>query len=145
MPKKIVILKRRQLLLCTVLVLLAAAILLILTLSGKGNSDERLSLLDARYTPGVYYGDVKLNEYTLQLELAVDRDCIKSVRITNLSEEVLSMYPLIEPSLQAVCEQLIGGVTIDAVTIAEDSKYTQMLLIESIDGLLQKAFLPTED
>ena len=53
------------------------------------------------------------------------------------------MYPLIEPSLQAVSEQLIGGVAIDAVTISEDSKFTQMMLIEAIGSMLEKATLPT--
>ena len=145
MSKKIVILKRRQLLLCAVLLIIAVVIILAVSI-GKGNhSDDNISLEDARYIPGLYNSDIRLSEYTLHLELAVDRDCIKSVNITNLDEEILSMYPLIEPSLHAVSEQLIGGVAIDAVTISEDSKYTQMMLIEAIGSMLEKATLPTEE
>ena len=145
MPKKIVILKRRQLLLSALLVLVAIVTVLIISLSRKASSDDGIRLEDARYVPGLYNSDVNLSEYTLHLELAVDRDCIKSVNITNLNEEILSMYPLIEPSLLAVAEQLTNGVAIDAVTISEDSKYTQMLLIEAIGSMLEKATLPTEE
>ena len=146
MSKKIVIVKRRQLLLYGIL-LIAAVILILAVTIGRNNAAENsnLSLEDARYTPGIYNSEIQLSEYTLNLELAVDRDCIKSVNITNLDEEILSMYPLIEPSLQAVSEQLIGGVAIDAVTISEDSKFTQMMLIEAIGSMLEKATLPTEE
>jgi len=145
MSKKIVILKRRQLLLCAILLVIAAVIVLAVSIGKKNRTDDNISLEDARYTPGLYRSDIRLSEYTLNLELAVDRDCIKSVNITNLDEEILSMYPLIEPSLQAVSEQLIGGVAIDAVTISEDSKFTQMMLIEAIGSMLEKATLPTEE
>ena len=145
MPKKIVILKRRQLLLSAILIVIAIAIILIISLGKKSDSDENITLEDARYIPGLYNSDISLSDYTLHLEVAVDRDCIKSVNITNLDEEILSMYPLIEPSLQAVSEQLIGGVAIDAVTISEDSKFTQMMLIEAIGSMLEKATLPTEE
>lgn len=145
MSKKIVILKRRQLLLCAILLIIAVVIVLAVSIGRKSNSGDNITLEDARYTPGLYHSDIQLSEYTLNLELAVDRDCIKSVNITNLDEEILSMYPLIEPSLQAVSEQLIGGVAIDAVTISEDSKFTQMMLIEAIGSMLEKATLPIEE
>lgn len=145
MSKKIVILKRRQLLLCAILLIIAVVIVLAVSIGKGKHSDDNISLEDARYIPGLYNSDIRLSEYTLHLELAVDRDCIKSVNITNLDEEILSMYPLIEPSLQAVSEQLIGGIAIDAVTISEDSKFTQMMLIEAIGSMLEKATLPTEE
>lgn len=145
MSKKIVILKRRQLLLSAILIVIAIAAVLIISLGKKSGPDDNISLEDARYIPGLYNSDIRLSDYTLHLEVAVDRDCIKSVNITNLDEEILSMYPLIEPSLQAVSEQLIGGVAIDAVTISEDSKFTQMMLIEAIGSMLEKATLPTEE
>lgn len=145
MSKKIVIFKRRQLLLCAILLIVAVIIILAVSIGRKDAGDDSLSLEDARYVPGLYNSDIRLSEYTLHLELAVDHDCIKSVNITNLDEEILSMYPLIEPSLQAVSEQLIGGVAIDAVTISEDSKFTQMMLIEAIGSMLEKATLPTEE
>jgi len=145
MPKKIVVLKRRQLLLSAILVIIAIVTVLIISFSTRSNSDDGIHLEDARFIPGLYNSDIRLSEYTLHLELAVDRNCIKSVNITNLNEEILSMYPLIEPSLQAVSKQLLDGVAIDAVTINEDSKFTQMMLIEAIGSMLEKATLPTID
>ncbi len=143
MPKKIVILKRRQLLLSAILVVIAIVTVLIISFNTGNHSDDNIHLEDARFIPGLYNSDIRLSEYTLHLELAVDRNCIKSVNITNLNEEILSMYPLIEPSLQAVSKQLLDGVAIDAVTISEESKFTQMMLIEAIGSMLEKATLPT--
>ena len=145
MSKKIVILKRRQLLLSAILIVIAIAIVLIIGLGKKNTPSDNVTLEDARYQPGLYNSDIRLSDYILHLELAVDRDCVKSVTITNLDEEILSMYPLIEPSLQAVSEQLTGGVELDAVTVSEDSKYTQMMLIEAIGSMLEKATLPTAE
>lgn len=145
MSKKIVIVKRRQLLLYAILFIVVVVLILAITIGRNKHTNDNISLEDARYTPGIYNSEIRLSEYTLNLELAVDHDCIKSVNITNLDEEILSMYPLIEPSLQAVSEQLIGGVAIDAVTISEDSKFTQMMLIEAIGSMLEKATLPTEE
>ena len=81
MSKKIVIVKRRQLLLCAILLIIAAVIVLAVSIGKKNHSDDNISLEDARYVPGLYNSDIRLSEYTLNLELAVDRDCIKSVSI----------------------------------------------------------------
>jgi hypothetical protein len=143
MTKKIVILKRKKLLLGTAVAAagILLAVLLLLLLRSDNGSSGTFSLEDSRYLPGMYTSDIVLNDFILHLELAVDRDCIKAIRITNIDEAVSAMYPLVEPSLLSVSEQLISGIDIDSVTVSEDSKFTQMLLIEAIRSTLDKAVL----
>jgi uncharacterized protein with FMN-binding domain len=91
------------------------------------------------YNPGVYNSEIVLGDTTLNLEVVVDADQIKSVSFVNLEESVTTMYPLIQPSLEGIEEELIKGTDIDEITVSEKSKYTESLLIEGIKTALNKA------
>ena len=39
-------------------------------------------------------------------EVIVDKNTITSVRMVNLSEAVTTMYPLLEPTFDTICEQI---------------------------------------
>jgi hypothetical protein len=49
------------------------------------------------------------------------------------------MFPLVEPSLEAIATQLYNDVPLDQLELLEDKKYTQQLLIEAIKLALEKA------
>ena len=49
------------------------------------------------------------------------------------------MYPLVQPSLEKINLQLSQGIPIDEITLSEDSKFTETLLIEAIETTLSKA------
>ena len=44
-----------------------------------------------------------------------------------------------EPALDALAEQLTGGVALEDIKLSEESKYTQLLLMEVINQTLAKA------
>lgn len=98
--------------------------------SSKNNPD---------YKPGVYTSQMKLNNASLNLEIVVDADHIKSVRFVNLDDSVTTMYPLVEPSLETISEQLYNDVPVNEVVLSKDSKYTQTLLLDTITSTLKKA------
>lgn len=93
----------------------------------------------ATYRAGVYTSTVALGDSLLNLELVLDSNHINSVRLINLEESVATMYPLIEPSLDALAEQLVGGVEPADVRLDDNKKYTQSLLMEVINATLKKA------
>ncbi len=95
------------------------------------------------YAPGVYTSQVKLGESTLNLELVVDADQIKSVSLVNLDKSVTTMYPLVKPSLETIEKQLVAGTSLDDIPLSEKSKYTETLLIEGIRTALDKAVTNT--
>lgn len=63
----------------------------------------------ASYVPGIYNSELKLGENTLNLEVVVDEDQIKSVSFVNLDDSVTTMYPLVKPSLEGIEKELIAG------------------------------------
>lgn len=97
----------------------------------------------ASYIPGIYNSELKLGENTLNLEVVVDEDQIKSVSFVNLEDSVTTMYPLVKPSLESIEKELIAGTPIDDIPVQEKSKFTQSMLIDGIKAALEKA-VPTE-
>ena len=97
----------------------------------------------ASYIPGIYNSELKLGENTLNLEVVVDEDQIKSVSFVNLEDSVTTMYPLVKPSLESIEKELIAGTPIDDIPVQEKSKFTQSMLIDGIKAALDKA-VPTE-
>lgn len=97
------------------------------------------------YQPGVYNSQIELGDTTLNLEVIVDSDQVKSVSLVNLEESVTTMYPLVKPSLEAIERELIDGKSLDDIPLSEKSKYTESLLLEGIRTALNKARLKTAD
>lgn len=93
------------------------------------------------YQPGIYNSQIELGDTTLNLEVVVDSDQIKSVSLVNLEESVTTMYPLVKPSLETIEKELIAGKNLDDIPLSEKSKYTESLLLEGIRTALNKARL----
>ena len=69
----------------------------------------------------------------------VDENNITSVSLNNLSESVTAMYPLLEPSLDSINEQLDSISSVDELTLDSESRYTGLILQQAIKNALQKA------
>jgi hypothetical protein len=61
------------------------------------------------------------------------------VRLANISENVTTMYPLLEPALDSISEQLYAGQKIEQITYDSDNKYTSLVLLEAIKNSLERA------
>ena len=64
---------------------------------------------------------------------------INSIRISNLSETVTAMYPLLQPSLENLADQICKSQSLDHLTLSSDSPYTSQLLLNTIRDALKKA------
>ena len=62
-----------------------------------------------------------------------------SIRISNLSETVTAMYPLLQPSLENLADQICKSQSLDHLTLSSDSPYTSQLLLNTIRDALKKA------
>ena len=49
------------------------------------------------------------------------------------------MYPLLEPSLDSINEQLDSISSVDELTLDSESRYTGLILQQAIKNALQKA------
>lgn len=140
---KIVVIQMKELIYTAIFAGLGILLIVLLVIMFFPSRKEENKTSDATteniYTPGVYNSQIALGDSTLNLEIVVDADQIKSVSFVNLEESVTTMYPLIKPSLSAIEEELVKGTDINDIPLSEKSKYTETLLIEGIKTALNKA------
>jgi len=94
---------------------------------------------DALYIPGIYTTELVLGEQSIDVEVIVDKTSITSIRMINLDEAVTTMYPLLQPTFDSICEQVYELQTLEGVTYSTDSKYTSLVLLEAIGHSIDKA------
>ena len=99
-----------------------------------GNTDNI-----ALYIPGIYTTELVLGEQSIDVEVIVDKTTITSIRMINLDEAVSTMYPLLQPTFDSICEQVYELQTLEGVTYSTDSKYTSLVLLEAIGHSIDKA------
>lgn len=92
------------------------------------------------YIPGIYTTQLILNDQTIEIEVIVDQSTITSIRISNISEAVTTMYPLLQPTFDDICTQIYEQQSVENITYDSDSKYTSLVLLEAIKSSLSKAY-----
>lgn len=105
----------------------------------SGAADSAQTASEAIYIPGIYTTALVLGGQTVDVEVIVSADSITSVSLVNLSEAVTTMYPLLQPTFDSICEQLYETQSLDEVTYSADSKYTSLVLLEAIRSSVEKA------
>jgi hypothetical protein len=120
-------------------------IILLIVMFLNKKDDTTSTMTGTQYTPGVWTSTLVLNDTSLNLEIVLDENHINSIQIVNIDEATTTMFPLVKPSLDDIAEQLADGVDIDSITISDDSKYTQTLLLKAVKSTLEKATVSDEE
>ena len=94
---------------------------------------------EEKYMPGVYTSTVTRNNTALEVEVTVDETHINSIRFSNLDESVTTMFPLIQPTIEDIAEQVYDSQSLDNIQLSEDSPYTSQIIVNAIDEALKKA------
>lgn len=93
----------------------------------------------ARYHPGVYTSDLTIGDTTLSLEVAVTESEITSIHFSNLNETVTAMYPLLQPAIEDIADQIVNTQSLDDIEYSEETHYTSQAIINAVDEALKKA------
>ena len=120
-------------------------ILLLIIMFLNKKEDSAPTMATTQYTPGVWTSSIVLNDTSLNIEVVLDKDHINSVRIVNIDEATTTMYPLIAPALDDISKQIEDGVDLNAITLSEDHKYTQQLLLDAVKTTVAKATKDVEN
>ena len=136
---KIVVLHTKEVIYTGIFVVLAVVLAVLLFLMFGKNKNADPATADAIYHAGVYTSPITLNDNTFDVEVKVDENHINSISLVNLSETTTAMYPLVEPALDALSDQIYTSQSTENITYSEENKYTSMLLLEAIDNALEKA------
>lgn len=94
---------------------------------------------ESLYIPGIYTTELVLGGQTIDVEVIVSQEAITSIRLVDLSESVTTMYPLLEPTLDSICEQVYETQSLENIEYGAESKYTALVLLEAIRTSLDKA------
>ncbi|HPU63212.1 MAG TPA: hypothetical protein PK304_03575 [Mobilitalea sp.] len=136
---KIVVIQLKEIIYTVIFAALGILLILLLIFMFSGKDKEDVATDTKLYKAGVWTTSIPLSDTVINLEVILDEDHIKSVRIVNIDETITTMYPLVEPALEEISAQLSNGVPIEQLQLKDDSKYTQTLLIEAIKVVLEKA------
>lgn len=91
------------------------------------------------YIPGIYNTEILLNDQAINVEVIVDQSGISSINMVNISTAVTTMYPLLQPSFDALSAQIIETQSLENINYPQESKYTTLVLLEAIRKSLDKA------
>lgn len=135
---KIVVLHMKEIIYTVIFVVLAIVLILLLVfmfLPKDGKSDNS----GQNYMPGVYTSTVTLNNTPLEVEVTVDKSHINSIRFSNLDETVATMFPLVQPAIEDIAEQVYDKQSLDDIQYSDANPYTSQVIINAIDDALKKA------
>ena len=68
----------------------------------------------------------------------MDSTHINAIRISNLDEAVTTMYPLVQPTVEYIAEQIYETQSLEDISYNEDSPYTSQIIINAIKDALSK-------
>ena len=147
---KIVVLRSKELLytiLLVVVVLLTILILISLFVPGADSSDDKEASIptEVAYVPGVYTSTLQLGNTNMEMQVVVDATHINDISISNLDESIETMYPLMKPTLTELKNKVLEAQTVENISYSTETKYTSLMLLNSISQALGKATIVTEN
>lgn len=107
--------------------------------TSNSTSSTGTSTAQNLYVPGIYSSTLLLGTANVELQIAVDRNHINSITLTNLDESITTLYPLMSPTLSELATVILSEQSIDNISYGTENRYTSMLLMQAITEALDKA------
>ena len=135
---KIVVLHMKEIIYTIVFAILAILLVLLLVfMFAPKNNDTKTN--EQKYIPGIYTSTVTLNTTALEVEVTVDESHINSIRFSNLNDTITTMYPLIQPTIEDIAEQVYQTQSLENIEYNDDNPYTSQIIVNAIREELEKA------
>ena len=137
---KIVVLRMKEIIYTAIfagLAILLITLCFIMFRHGNENTSETdaAKAQQTAYVPGVYSTSLTLGNE----EVTVDKDQIRAVTLVPLSEAVATMYPLMQPTMEGLAEQIVNTQSTENLTYPDSSRYTSLALLQAVNTALGKA------
>ena len=121
-------------------IFIALGILLIILLAFMFSPKQKNTANpDVHYVPGIYTSTFSLNNTVMEIEVVVDDSHINSIRFSNLNESVATMYPLMQPTMEYIAEQIYNAQSLENISYSEESPYTSQIILDAVEDALKKA------
>ena len=135
---KIVVLHMKEIIYTAIFVALGILLIILLAFMFFPKKKEAVDSKH-QYVPGMYTSTVTLNRTNLEVEVVVDSTRITSIRFTNLDESVATMYPLVQPTIEHIAEQIYNSQSLENIAYHDSSPYTSQVILNAIEDALKKA------
>ena len=142
---KIVVLHMKELIYTLIfagLGIMLVILLLFMFLPGKTKGDDVPTM---NYVAGVYTSSVLVGDNSVDVQVIVDESRIQSISLVNQDEAVTTMYPLVQPALESIEEQVILNQSTEGITYSTENQYTSVVLLNAIENALAKAEITEEE
>lgn len=136
---KIVVLHMKELIYTLIFVGLGILLVILLLFMFLPREKDGESVETMQYVAGVYSSSILCGDSTVDVQVIVDENRIQSVSMVNLDETVTTMYPLMEPALENIADQVIEKQTTEGITYSAENQYTSIVLLNAIENAVSKA------
>ena len=136
---KIVVLHMKEIIYTAIFAALGILLIVLLTIMFRPDKGADSAETGKQYTPGIYTSTLTLNNTNLEVEVSVDSSRINSIRFSNLDETVTTMFPLIQPAIEDIAEQVYETQSLDDISLSEDAPYTSQIILDAIKEAAGKA------
>ena len=136
---KIIVLHMKEIIYTAIFLALGLLLIILLAVMFRPDSSARNTDMDKKYTPGTYPSTLTLTNTTLEVEVSVDESRINSIRFSNLDESITTMFPLIQPAIEDIAEQIYETQSLDNVSLSDETPYTSQVILDAIREAVEKA------
>lgn len=135
---KIVVLHMKEMIYTLIFAGLGILLILLLIFMFLPKQEEKAKET-MKYVAGVYTSAIQFNDNTIDVQVMVDENDIQSVSLVNLDDTVATMYPLMEPAVESIAEQVCAKQSTENISYSSDNQYTSMVILNAINDALEKA------
>lgn len=141
---RIVVIRMKEIIYTSIFIGIGILLIILLVFVLKPKTEKQNDQTSARFNAGVYTSTLSLNNTALNLEVTIDPDRITSIRLINIDDTVTTMFPLLKPALSDLESQIIEKQGTADIKMSDDSRYTQTLLLNEIDTIINEASINQE-
>lgn len=142
---KIVVLRMKELIYTGIFVALGILLILLLVYMFAPKDQKSSTSADAAYIPGVYTSSITLGGNAVDIAVTVSETRIEAIAFNNLDETIETMYPLMQPALDNLADQVCETQSLDGLDYSEETQYTSQVILGAVERALEKAKFPSEE
>ena len=136
---KIIVLHMKEIIYTAIFAALGILLIILLVIMFRPGGESGQKNTEQQYTPGTYTSSLMLNNTNLEVEVSVDEDRISSIRFSNLDDTVQAMFPLLQPAIEDIAEQVYETQSLDDITLSDETPYTSQVILDAIKEAVNKA------
>lgn len=137
---KILVLHMKEIVYTAIFAVLGIILIIVLVIMfGTGKKELPAEPASATYIPGIYTSSIDFKNRSVDVQVTVDKDRIKDISLVELEDSVAVMYPLMEPTVAYLRDQIVAQQSLENISYKAENQYTSAVLVRAIDQALQKA------